>query len=54
MFQLSSGVTFCTLPPNIVIKSRMVGWVGHVARTREKKNAYRILAGNLKKAARNS
>jgi hypothetical protein len=28
-----------------IIKSRRMRWAGHVARTREKRNAYRILAG---------
>jgi hypothetical protein len=28
-----------------VIKSRRMRWAGHVARMREKRNAYRILAG---------
>jgi hypothetical protein len=33
--------------PNIirVIKSRRMRWAGHVARIREKRNAYRILVG---------
>jgi hypothetical protein len=33
--------------PNIIrmIKSRRMRWAGHVARTREKSNAYRILVG---------
>jgi hypothetical protein len=29
-----------------MIKSRRMGWVGLVARMREKRNAYRILVGN--------
>jgi hypothetical protein len=29
-----------------IVKSRMMRWAGHVART-EKKNAYRILVGKL-------
>jgi hypothetical protein len=29
----------------IMIKSRRMGWVGHVARMGEKRNAYRILVG---------
>jgi hypothetical protein len=34
--------------PSIIrmIKSRMMGWAGHVARMGEKRNAYRILVGN--------
>jgi hypothetical protein len=28
-----------------MIKSRKMRWVGHVARTGEKRNAYRILVG---------
>jgi hypothetical protein len=34
--------------PSIIrmIKSRRVRWAGHVARMREKRNAYRILMGN--------
>jgi hypothetical protein len=34
--------------PNIIrmIKSRRMGWAGHVARMRETRNAYRILVGN--------
>jgi hypothetical protein len=34
--------------PSIIgmIKSRRMRWVGHVARTGEKRNAYRILVGN--------
>jgi hypothetical protein len=28
-----------------IIKSRMMRWVGHVARLREKRNAYRLLVG---------
>jgi hypothetical protein len=33
--------------PNIIriIKSRMMSWAGHVARTGETRNAYRILVG---------
>jgi hypothetical protein len=33
--------------PNIVrmIKSRRMGWAGHVAQMGEKRNAYRILVG---------
>jgi hypothetical protein len=33
--------------PNIIriIKSRRMRWTGHVARIREKRNAYRILVG---------
>jgi hypothetical protein len=33
--------------PNIIrmIKSRRMRWAGHVARMREKRNAYRILVG---------
>jgi hypothetical protein len=36
----------CT-PPNIIrmIKSRRMRWAGHVARLREKRNAYGILIG---------
>jgi hypothetical protein len=30
---------------NIIIKSRRMRWAGHVARMREKRNAYRILVG---------
>jgi hypothetical protein len=30
----------------IMIKSRRMRWAGHVARMREKRNAYRILVGN--------
>jgi hypothetical protein len=29
-----------------VIKSRMMRWVGHIARMREKRNSYRIFVGN--------
>jgi hypothetical protein len=29
-----------------IIKSRRMGWAGHVARMGEKRNAYRILVGN--------
>jgi hypothetical protein len=34
--------------PSIIrmIKSRRLGWAGHVGRMGEKKNAYRILVGN--------
>jgi hypothetical protein len=34
--------------PNIfrMIKSRRMGWPGHVARTGENRNSYRILVGN--------
>jgi hypothetical protein len=34
--------------PSIIrmIKSRRMRWAGHVARMREKRNAYRILVGN--------
>jgi hypothetical protein len=37
--------------PNIIrmIKSRRMRWAWHVARMREKRNAYRILVGNQKK-----
>jgi hypothetical protein len=31
--------------PNRMIKSRRMRWAGHVARMREKRNAYRILVG---------
>jgi hypothetical protein len=33
--------------PSIIrmIKSRRIGWAGHVARMREERNAYRILVG---------
>jgi hypothetical protein len=31
-----------------MIKSRRMRWAGHVARMGEKRNAYRILVGNLK------
>jgi hypothetical protein len=36
-------------PPSIVrmIKSRRMRWAGHVARMGEKRNAYRILVGNI-------
>jgi hypothetical protein len=36
--------------PNIirVIKSRRMGWAGHVARMGEKRGAYRILVGDLR------
>jgi hypothetical protein len=30
-----------------MIKPRMMGWAVHVARMREKRNAYRILVGKL-------
>jgi hypothetical protein len=30
----------------IIIKSKMMRWVGHVERMREKRNAYRLLVGN--------
>jgi hypothetical protein len=29
-----------------MVKSRMMRWAGHVARTGEKRNAYRIVVGN--------
>jgi hypothetical protein len=29
-----------------MIKSRRMGWTGHVTRMGEKRNAYRILVGN--------
>jgi hypothetical protein len=29
-----------------IIKSRRMGWAGHVARIAQKRNAYRILVGN--------
>jgi hypothetical protein len=29
-----------------MIKSRRMKWAGHVARMREKRNAYRIVVGN--------
>jgi hypothetical protein len=44
----------CTLVPELVwanviyirtIKSRRIGWAGHVAQMREKRNAYRIFVG---------
>jgi hypothetical protein len=31
--------------PNKMIISRKMRWVGHVARTGEKRNAYRVLVG---------
>jgi hypothetical protein len=31
-----------------MIKSRRMGWAGHVARMGEKRNAYRILVGKQK------
>jgi hypothetical protein len=31
-----------------MIKSRRMGWAGHVAQMREKRNAYRILVGKPK------
>jgi hypothetical protein len=31
-----------------MIKSRVIRWLGHVARKREKRNVYKILAGNQK------
>jgi hypothetical protein len=31
-----------------IIKSRRMRWTGHVARMREKRNAYRLLVGKLK------
>jgi hypothetical protein len=31
-----------------MIKSRMMRWIGHVARMGEKRNAYRIFVGKLK------
>jgi hypothetical protein len=31
-----------------VTRSRMMRWVGHVAHMEEKRNAYRVLVGNLK------
>jgi hypothetical protein len=36
--------------PNIirVIKTRRLRWVGHVARMRERRGAYRALVGNLR------
>jgi hypothetical protein len=42
--KLSIGTT----SPSIVriIKSKRLRWAGHVARMREKRNAYRILVGN--------
>ena len=43
---------FCILycSPDIiwVIRSRMMRWVGHVAHMGEKRNANRVLVGNLK------
>jgi hypothetical protein len=30
-----------------IMKSRMMRWVGHVARMREKRNVYRLLVGKL-------
>jgi hypothetical protein len=40
----------CTLLPSIIrmINSRRMRWAGHVARMREKRNAYRILVGKPK------
>jgi hypothetical protein len=32
-----------------MIKSRRMGWAGHVARMGEKKNAYRILGGKARR-----
>jgi len=32
-----------------VIKSRRIGWVGHVARMEEMRNAYRISVGERKR-----
>ena len=36
---------YCSLNVMWVIKSRIMKWVGYVARTREKRNAYRVLVG---------
>jgi hypothetical protein len=30
-----------------MVKSRRIGWAGNVAQMREKRNAYRLLAGKL-------
>jgi hypothetical protein len=30
----------------IIMKSRRMSWAGHVARMRQKRNAYRLLVGN--------
>jgi hypothetical protein len=39
----------CSSPSIIrMIKSRRMRWAGHVARIREKRNAYRILVGKPK------
>jgi hypothetical protein len=42
-----NGILESMSSPNIIrmIKSRRLRWVGHVARTGEKSNAYRILVG---------
>ena len=33
--------------PFRVIKSRRLGWVGHVARMEERRNAFKIITGKL-------
>jgi hypothetical protein len=33
-----------------IIKPRMVGWAGHVARMGEKRNTYRLLVGSQKES----
>jgi len=37
-------------PPNVIrqIKSKRTNWVGHVARERPKRSAYKVLVGNPK------
>jgi hypothetical protein len=42
---------FCTHPQILIrqIQSRRMRWAGHVTRTGEERNVYRVLVGNPKK-----
>ena len=39
---------YCSLDIVWVIRSKMMRWLGHVSCMEEKRNAYRVLVGNLK------
>jgi CelD/BcsL family acetyltransferase involved in cellulose biosynthesis len=43
----NEGLHDCHLSPNIiqVVKSRRMGWTGHVARMGKRRGAYRLLVG---------
>jgi hypothetical protein len=36
-----------------MFKSRRIGWAGHIARMREKRNIYRIMLGKPEETTRN-